>query len=252
MKNISRGLLVLVILVLSSCAIFNQKAIVQDRTANKSIGVVSTFENSLHVNFKGITYFNDEKGTIPVPDWNINENIMKNAVEALQASKRYISVSAIFGITRKSEDFPKVVKDRKVDILVLIEPKRLDVWEGLGIDQHSLLSMHIYTHAYVLSKVEVFDVQSGKSIGSSFIGPMWLPLKTIRVQPGPTISDHALSQLEETMTKLTQTGVRDLLFDLGLITEAALFELPHPCVSYRAYLTTLQRPVLTRVKGCIS
>jgi hypothetical protein len=57
-----------------------------------------------------------------VPDWKVDEAIVKRAVANLQNTKRYGEVFYLEGITRGSDGFPTVATDKKADYIVFIEP----------------------------------------------------------------------------------------------------------------------------------
>jgi len=170
----------------------------------------------------GTTVFNNEFATLPVSDEKIDEAITKEAVDALQRTKRYPEVFALAGITRKTDGFPNVTTDKKADFIVLIEPGSFEdrafgtnqFMRGIGIYQRSMFNSLKRTVGHTGLRIEVFDTQSGQSLGKWGELSFWP--SPITLETGPTVSDGDLSQFKESALSQIHITVPTILEKLGL------------------------------------
>lgn len=222
---------VVTVLIAAGCATTINPQLVETQTHGKTIAVASALGSNLMLTWTGTTILNSEIGEVAVPAWGIDEQATKAASSALLATRRYAAVKILSGISRESNAMPKLPSDAQADFLLLIEPKEEEDAHylrigGLGIVQSSVFGLEGPTFAHVGVSAELFDLSSGKSLGSHGEFVRWLiPAKLksggggnlkLNKLPEPTIDQRDLNELQQPITTRLVQVIDQLIGSMGL------------------------------------
>ncbi|MGB5445027.1 MAG: hypothetical protein WBM99_05895 [Psychromonas sp.] len=220
------------ILITAGCANVDPH-MVQTQTRGKTIAVASALGPNLELNWVGTTIFNNEKGTIAVPDWNMDNLAVNSMSSGLQATQRYAAVNTLSNISRVGEAIPVLPPGSQADYLLLIE--RWDSgdpmfgtnqsFHGVGIAQRSFMGL-VQTKAHIGVCVTLFDLSIGKSIGVITSFEHWnIPTRLksggnsnllANQFPVPIIDDLDLDELQQPITTKLEQMIVNILGDMGL------------------------------------
>jgi hypothetical protein len=144
-------------------------------------GVVSMLGSTFHGISIGTTVFNNEYFSSEVPEWQVDDITVENALSMLRASNRFKSAAfdrsrvnlAGFKFRAEEKALWDEVRRQGFDTLIVLEPQRSDnapfFRPGYGLFERSIFrqgSRCVYA-AYV---VRVYEVPSGSLIGAKWGG----------------------------------------------------------------------------------
>ncbi|OGT22959.1 MAG: hypothetical protein A2342_05055 [Gallionellales bacterium RIFOXYB12_FULL_54_9] len=231
--RLRRFALALTVLTATGCNTLDPKA-VQTQTHGKTIAVASELGSNLNLQWVGTTIFNNEKGEIAVPAWKIDEQATKAMSTALLASQRYVTVTALTGISQLGDAVPKLPKGTKADFLLLIghfnggDPiyGSNQTFQGLGIAQRSFMGLEPPTQAHVGVTIQLFDLTANKSVGSSSEFEHWPITAKLKSggdsnwgsnsNPVPSMDERELAALQQPFTTHLIQVIEQLISKMGM------------------------------------
>ena len=171
-------ILLSVLLTLAGCDALNIKRSVaeDDVRLTKHIGVVSMLGDTFYGVSIGMTAFNNEYFSAPVPDWKINEYATIKALEALKLNNKFqadaLDISGLDSnqINLKNDsllwDRAKLQGFEKLVVIHAGVSDNMRFFKpGYGFYQRSLLFRNPSRCVYAGYAITVFDVSTRRSVG---------------------------------------------------------------------------------------
>jgi hypothetical protein len=175
-------LLLLSILLLSSCATYPMKVPAETRSKVRRIAVISLLGDSIHQKYIGTSVFTNTDQYCPVNDWKmdcyitqlIREELCRNHYECVDVDARSVSVEKLFGSVDlydrrrfKVDDVRKhleeIASENNVDLFLLVtrgrgeDPVSGQSVYGYAVLRKSFLAQAAHVRVHVSANILVVD-----------------------------------------------------------------------------------------------